>query len=383
MKLLKIVANNFKLCENNFTISFVPTGNKTLADKEFELKEIAEDLYVFNTLGIIGKNASGKTTTVELLAIIYDIFSNYRIKSTEKIFRFIDNGINIDVTFYYEGVIYRYIADLVKNVNSVDNTLVFFKNERLFKREYKKSHAKNLFEYEKFEEVPKEIILPEDTSMIYLLFKEIGLRGIYCSSDDNMYRDYRSAFNVYKLLDNNLNIVKSLLKLFDEHLKDIKMINENKYKIIYSNKKEKEVSNKELYEILSSGTTKGFGLFTFVVYSLKTGTDLIVDEIENHFHKTIVENLVNLYKDKSVNKKNATLIFTTHYCELLDLFGRSDNIYISKYDKNIYLENIHNDYNIRPELSKSNKFYENEFNTNVSYDALMDFKKELMKWEFY
>ena len=38
------------------------------------------------------------------------------------------------------------------------------------------------------------------------------------------------------------------------------------------------------------------------------------------------------YKYKSVNKKNATLIFTTHYCELLDLFGRSDNIYISKYE---------------------------------------------------
>ena len=29
MKLLKVVANNFKLCEDNFTISFVPDANKT------------------------------------------------------------------------------------------------------------------------------------------------------------------------------------------------------------------------------------------------------------------------------------------------------------------------------------------------------------------
>ena len=36
MKLLRVVASNFKLCEENFTISFVPTGNKTAADKEFE-----------------------------------------------------------------------------------------------------------------------------------------------------------------------------------------------------------------------------------------------------------------------------------------------------------------------------------------------------------
>jgi AAA15 family ATPase/GTPase len=378
MKLLRVIANNFKLCEKDFTISFVPTGNKTADDKEFELQEIAKDLYVFNTLGIIGKNASGKTTAVELLSVVYDIFSNYRINSSKNIFKFVDKDVSLDITFFHEGVIYRYLTDLYKNNNTVDNTSIFFKNEKLYKRVYKKAHVRNLFEYEKFEEIPKKVILPEDTSMIYSLLNEINLRGIYCPSDDYMYRDYANAFNVYNLLDNNLAIITSLLKMFDEHLNDIKMINENKYKIIYTNKTTKEVSDKELYEILSSGTTKGFGLFTFVVYSLKTGTDLIIDEIENHFHKTLVENLVSLYKDKSVNKNNATLIFTTHYCEILDLFGRSDNIYISKYEDAIKLENMHENYNFRTELSKSNKFYNNEFNTNVSYDALMNFKKELM-----
>ena len=378
MKLLKIVANNFKLCDKNFTISFVPTGNKTAIDKEFELQEIAEDLYVFNTLGIIGKNASGKTTAVELLSVIYDIFSYFRINSSKNIFRFIEKDINLDITFYHEGVVYRYITDLHKNSNSVDDTSVFFKNEKLYKREYKKAHSKNLFDYTKFEEETKSTELPKDTSILYLLLKDISLRGIYCSSDDYMYRNYAKAFNIYNLLDNNLAIITSLLKMFDEHLENIKMINENKYKIIYTNGHSQDVSNSELYEILSSGTTKGFGLFTFVVFSLKTGTDLIIDEIENHFHKTLVENLVNLYKDKSVNKKNATLIFTTHYSEMLDLFGRSDNIYISKFENSIRLENMHENYKFRPELSKSNKFYNNEFNTNVSYDALMNFKKELM-----
>lgn len=378
MELLKVVASGFKLCVDNFTISFVPTGNKTVADKEFELKEIAKGLFIYNTLGIIGKNASGKTTAVELLAVVYDIFSNYRIKNSINIFRFIDKPIKLDITFYHEGVIYRYLTDLVKDSKSVDDSVVLLKNEKLYKRVYKTAHSKNLFDYEKFEEVKKDIILPEDTSMIYSLLKEIELRGIYCPSDDFMYRNYANAFNIYKMLDNNLGIITSLLKMFDEHLENIEMLNDNKYRIIYTNKIKKEVSNNELYEILSSGTTKGFGLFTFVVYSLRTGADLIIDEIENHFHKTLVENLVNLYKDKSVNKNNATLIFTTHYCELLDLFGRSDNIYISKYEEKIKLENMHEDYKFRSELRKSNKFYNNEFNTNVNYDALMDFKKELM-----
>lgn len=378
MKLLRVVANNFKLCEKDFSISFIPIGNKTSDDKEFELQEIAEDLFAFSTLGIIGKNASGKTTTVELLSIVYDIFSNYRINSSKNIFKFIENTVNLDITFFHNGIVYRYVTDLVKNINSVDNTSIFFKNEKLYKRTYKKVHARNIFEYDKYDEINFEVKLPEDTSMIYSLLNDITLRGIYCSSDDYMYRNYVNAFNMYKLLDNNLAIITSLLKMFDEHLKNIKMINDNKYKIVYTNGLNKEVSNSELYEILSSGTTKGFGLFTFVVYSLKTGADLIIDEIENHFHKTLVENLVNLYKDKSVNKKNATLIFTTHYCEILDLFGRSDNIYISKYEDAIKLENMHKNYKFRTELSKSNKFYGNEFNTNVSYDALMNFKKELM-----
>lgn len=378
MKILKVIANNFKLCEENFTISFMPTANKTADDKEFELHEIAEDLYVYTTLGIIGKNASGKTTAVELLALVYDIFSNYRIKNSIDIFKFINETVNLDIAFYHDKYIYRYIVDLYKNKDSVDDNTILFKNQKLFKREYKKSYVKNLFDYEKYDEVINNTDLPADTSIIYSLLKNITFRGIYCSSDDFMYRNYANSFNIYKMLNNNFNIIISILKMFDEHLENITMINENKFKITYSNKKSREVSNRELYEILSSGTTKGFGLFTFVVYSLKSGCDLIIDEIENHFHKTLVENLVNLYKDKAVNKNNATLIFTTHYCELLDLFNRTDNIYISKYEDKIKLENMYKNYKFRPELSKSNKFYENAFNTDVNYESLMKFKKELM-----
>ena len=379
MKLLRVVANNFKLCEDNFTIDFIPKANKTADDKEFELHEISDNLYTFTTVGIIGKNASGKTMTVELLSVIYDIFSNFRIKNSIDIFKYINKPVDIDIYFFHDSYLYRYVTTLYKN--SLDDTTVLFKNQRLYKREYQKTYGCNiskLFDGEKYQEVINNTDLPEDTSIIYTILKNITIRGIYCPSEDFIYRNYVGAFNLYKLLDNNLDIISSILKMFDEHLENIEMIDETKFKIVYSNKKTREVSVKELYDILSSGTTKGFCLFTFVVFSLKSGCDLIIDEIENHFHKTLVENLVNLYKDKSVNKKNATLIFTTHYCELLDLFNRSDNIYISKYDNKVILENMYENYKFRPELSKSNKFYANAFNTDVNYESLMNFKKELM-----
>lgn len=379
MKLLKVTADNFKMCSNNFSISFVPTGNKTKDDKEFELHELDDNLYVYTTLGIIGKNASGKTTAVELLSIVYDIISNYRIKNSINIFKFIDDIVKLDIYFYHTGYLYRYITQVYKKENSVDDTTILFRNQKLYKKEYKKSYSKNIFDENTYDEIDIKVDLPEDTSIIYLILKDIELRGIYCSSDDNIYKDYANTFNMYKLINNNYDIISSILKLFDEHLFDIEMVNKNKFRIKYVDKEVREVSSDELYQVLSSGTTKGFGLFTFVVYSLKTGSDLIIDEIENHFHKTLVENLVNLYKDKTVNRKNASLIFTTHYCELLDLFNRTDNIYISKFNKKIELENMYENYNFRPELSKSRKFYDNAFNTDVNYEVLMEFKKELLK----
>ena len=378
MKLLRVVANNFKLCEDNFTISFVPEANKTADDKEFELHEIDENLFVYTTMGIIGKNASGKTTAVDLLALVYDIFSFFKVKNTLNLFLMWHNDVNLDITFYHEGSLYRYITDLVIDDNPLNNT-VNFKNEKLYKRPYYKTLAKQIFDYNKYIELPITTNLPDDTSILYDVLKEITIRGFYTSSDDLIYRLYSNVFNVYKMIDNNHTIIESILKMLDEHLDNIEMINEDKFLIYYTDKSKIQVTGKELYSMLSSGTSKGIWLFTYVVYSLKNGTDLVIDEIENHFHKTLVENLVNLYKDKSVNKKNATLIFTTHYCELLDLFNRSDNIYITKYDKKIRLENVYRDYNFRPELSKSKKFYSNAFNTNVNYESLMDFKRELMK----
>lgn len=191
--------------------------------------------------------------------------------------------------------------------------------------------------------------------------------------------NYNLAFELLKIFDEKLDLIFPLLQMFNESIKNIKMLAEEKFEITFKNGTSKETTKFDLHQIISSGTSKGITLMAFVVFSLKSGSDLIIDEVENHFHKTLVENLINLFKDKTVNKNNSTLIFTTHYCELLDIFGRSDNIYITHNEEKIYLENMYEKYKTRADLLKSKKFYNNEFNTNVKYDSLMNFKKELMK----
>lgn len=157
----------------------------------------------------------------------------------------------------------------------------------------------------------------------------------------------------------------------------LSMLDEHNYELTLSNEK-KIVSDKELLHFLSSGTTKGLLLYVIVVASLKYGFDLIIDELENHFHKTLVENVINLFKDKSINKFNATLYFSTHYCELLDLFNRQDNIWVCRADEKIVSENMYETFDIRTELSKSRQFYNDAFKTAVNYDDLIYIKTELL-----
>ena len=71
MKLLRVVASNFKNCCDNFTIDFMAKSKKTSEDKEYELQPIADELNVFNTVAFVGKNASGKTTAVDFLDCCY------------------------------------------------------------------------------------------------------------------------------------------------------------------------------------------------------------------------------------------------------------------------------------------------------------------------
>ena len=76
------------------------------------------------------------------------------------------------------------------------------------------------------------------------------------------------------------------------------------------------------------------------VFAFLEGGYLIADELENHFNKEIAATLVRFFLDKKVNKKGATLIFSTHYSELLDEFERNDNIYIIRNKEGISAENL-------------------------------------------
>lgn len=372
MKLLRASASHFKNCCDNFTIDLTAKARKTSEDLEYELQEVAENLYTYNTVAFVGKNASGKTTAIELLNCCYTILEQFSLENKSYSY----DDVVLEIFFYHEDHIYRYRTELSSS-KTLSNKAIFRKQELSYKPYYK-SKSKEIFSDAGFVPVPNIGDLPEDTSITFFVLKRKAIYGVYFPCNGEGPDTYSMLFKALKIFRTPSRMLKLILQLFDENVRDLQMVDEHNYRLFYG-EKEQNVSDKELVNLLSSGTTKGLLLYTFVAASLQHGFDLLVDEIEDHFHKTLVENMLSLYKDKSINRKQATLIFTTHYCELLDLFNRQDNIWVTQTGKQVSLRNMRENFHVRSELSKSRQFYHDAFDTAVNYQDLMALKRELMK----
>lgn len=373
MKLLKVSAKNFKNLANDVEIDFVAKARKTSEDKEYELHEIAENLFVYSTMAFVGKNASGKTTALDLLTVAYNILSYFRVDMNIPL-----NGTALTMYFFEEGYIYKYITKL--NQNGLEKDKLTFSEEYIGKKKYFSSYANRIYE-DDFEEIPVLTKLPDDVSKVFLAMNRRTISALKYSDfeyfpDGAGYNIISKAFSLMNFFDIDENILKKILGIFDENIQSLEIDELGNYKLKY-NGKEEYLNSKELFYRLSSGTVKGILMYIMIVASLEFGFDVIIDEIENHFHKTLVENIISLYKDKTVNKRDATLIISTHYCELLDLFNRQDNIYIANSDEKVHLNSIFEKYPGRNDILKSKKFYNGEFKTSVNYDALMDLKRAL------
>lgn len=369
MKLLFIKATNFKNLKEETKINFIAQSKKTSVDKEYELQFIADGLYTFNNIAFVGKNASGKTTALDLLDCCYSILSNFYLENKNYSFE----NIHLEIYFYEENNIYKYITDLSnKNMSSK----AVFSNQELYVKPYYKSYLSTILDMEGFTKLTFEANLPNTTSILFFLLKESNLTT-YHNANGFGKDTYKELFNLINQNVISNELLSKIIHLFDDNITNLIKIDDINYKLVLKDK-ELVLSSSDLYNYLSSGTTKGILLYADIISSLKNGNDIIIDEIENHFHKTLVENIINLYKDKSVNKHNATLYFSTHYPELLDLFNRRDNIYICRQENKIILENLYQTYPIRNELSKSRQFYNNAFKTEVNYDDLIEIKKELL-----
>ena len=213
------------------------------------------------------------------------------------------------------------------------------------------------------------------------------------SNDVSIIIAYNKKYNEYTrvadmLMFTNINILPfsksipiEIISFLDPTVESLSFKEVEKKMLIYLKFWEKDeivLDNPiELNNYLSSGTVKGIITFYLALEVLRTGGYLLIDEIENHFNKEIASTLMRLFMDTTFNKKGGSIIFSTHYPELLDEYDRNDSIYITRNRGGITADNL-NSLLTRNDIKKSDA-YQSGFldGTTPSYKAYMDLKKSL------
>lgn len=373
MKLLNINVTGFKNLKDGFNINLMTKAKVSEVDLYDEVLMIDDNLYVNTNYILTGKNSSGKTTALELIDLVYELLRLGIVRNDNFIFK--NDEILLKVHFYSDGYIYLYEGKLVKPSRNIisGSDYVSFKEENLFRKKYFKSYGKNIFDL-KYD----LLIGPKEMSNASILENANYSKNFSMKLDVNNPYTLSAAFDTLYSENYTDESINNIVSLFDKSIDSLSYDLKREEFTLVRGSVINKYNNNEISKMLSEGTTKGIIMFSISLMTLSAGSVILIDEIENSFHKNLVEHLIMLFMDKRINKNNAQIIFTTHYAEILDIVRRSDGIFILNNDGTIDIKNLYVDYDFRLEKLKSNIVNENELDTLIKYDDIMKVKKSII-----
>ena len=378
MKILRITVNGLPLFKQELDLLFYTQQRVGEDDKE-KLYKIEPNYYLHTACAFIGINASGKTSVLKVINLALNILRNEPINHVESrnilgaceraTFKicFLDKKNNV---YCLKTVITSKKAKAGRYVYSIIE-------EKLWEKPISSVKSKKyLTDFTAISPIAvrntEEAYLPDDVSFIIAHNKKAN-----------------DKIDVFSLLSyTNINILPftedipleviafldpTIEKLCFEKIEDKALIH-----LKFKGEEELILNNAvELEQYLSSGTIKGIITFSMVKEVLASGGYILVDELENHFNKEIVVTLMRFFMDSSLNKNGSTLIFTTHYPELLDEYDRNDAIYIVRNRNGITAENL--SYILKRNDIKKSDAYQSGFleGTTPAYEAYLRLKKNL------
>ena len=332
MKILKIVVNGLPHVKDELNIDFVAQQRVDTYDKE-HLFNVFSNIYVNRAISFIGINASGKTTILKTISFVMKLLNNQPINNIESKIIMDDLSKDEDViitSFFYDGKnVNKLVTVITKKINETDGSeKLIIKDEKLWSKNADKVKTKKtlfVFNENDLEEIrnKNEQYLMDDVSIIVARNKKNNSGIFVC--DMLEWTDH----NILNVLG---RFPKELLTFLDPSIEYLECSLNDKnvdIRLKFYGKEEIIINNTRILEnYLSSGTIKGLGVFMSAAFSFSESGYMIIDEIENHFNREIVTTLIRFFMDEKVNKKGATILFSTHYSELLDEFERNDSIYI-------------------------------------------------------
>ena len=376
MRLLKMSVSGLTLFKDTIDIDFY-TEQRVSGDNNEMVTPCFGNVYTNNVLSIVGINASGKTSLLKIISFVIDFMNGESINNIGNI-DILDDTKKVTITVYFfdqkDGV-FKLESEIIRVGNDKLDNRYIINNECLWcKKISRVKSKKDLFEFDDKciikERDNNAEFLKEDTSIILSLNKN---KNFYLKDLIQL-----TNLNFLRLIGDFPQELIAFLDPSIEYFSFDKITGESKLK--FFDREEIIVSNPVIFErYLSSGTIKGINVFINAMVVFEMGGYLIVDELENHFNREIVATLLRFFMNKSVNKNGATLIFSTHYAELLDEFERNDGIYIVRNRNGISAQKL-SKILTRNDIKKSEAFKSDFFleGTVPTYDSYMQLKKAIV-----
>lgn len=378
MKILRITVNGLPLFKKELDLLFYTQQRVNEYDKE-KLYKIEPNYYLHTACAFIGINASGKTSVLKVINLALNILRNEPINHVEArnilgaceraTFEicFLDKKSNV---YCLKTVITSKKAKAGRYVYSIIE-------EKLWEKPISSVKSKKyLTDFTAISPIAvrntEEAYLPDDVSFIIAHNKK---------ANDKIDVFSLLSYTNINILPFTENIPLEVIAFLDPTIEKLYFEKvEDKASIHLKFKDEEEIilnNAVELEQYLSSGTIKGIITFSMVKEVLASGGYILVDELENHFNKEIVVTLMRFFMDSTLNKSGSTLIFTTHYSELLDEYDRNDAIYIVRNRNGITAENL--SYILKRNDIKKSDAYQSGFleGTTPAYEAYLRLKKNL------
>lgn len=384
MYVLRIIGKNLEnYFENGFDIKFIATDKVSEND---ELQQVYKSIYLQNLMPFVGVNASGKTRTLKMIEFILKILFDKKGLNESSSDGIIPCGIinktEFIVYFIEDNIVYEWKAVISVNEENGIKKLSYYEEELKAKSVKSVKNRKNLFDFSDITEVQKRSTLSKD---ILEMMKDDSSITIRISR-----KEYERILSLTDITNINImapigNIPQEVVNLLDPSIEYLSCKAEMKnFKCSLKFRDDDKIFDlknyKEINDLLSSGTIKGNFVFYSAIITLIKGGYLIIDEIENHFHKELVKLLLNLFKSKKTNPNGAIIIFSTHYAEILDSIKRKDNIYILNKIKNDIKISNYSEYVKRNDLKKSDVYLSGIIEgTTPKYENVKMFQEFLCK----
>lgn len=350
MKILRIKVNGLPLYKAPFDISFLAT-QRIQSNHLDSVYKLFGNIAVNTAEAFVGINASGKSTALKVIT-----FTKLLLRAVHMSADYVpkilgeDTKTVFDIYFFADGKIYYLSSELVKSGSEQGGSVKILAEKLLIKKADRKVTKTNIFDFGNIiPEIERDKskgheYLSDDVSIMIASNKNMD--GVYDSFDLSLFTNYSMYFpektsvpnEVLKLLDPTIEYIN--FEKVGEGL-DGRKEGISRIRLKFYGQDELMLYNtNELIAYLSAGTVKGMTVFFEAIKVLRIGGYMIIDEIENHFNRVLVESLIRLFMSKRTNSKGAVIIFSTHYSELLDELVRNDSVFITKNDGGLYVENL-------------------------------------------